>query len=451
MDSLTRENKMITGGIWQQILLFFFPLMLGSVFQLLYNTVDTMVVGQFVGTDGISAVGGASAMIVNLYVSLFVGISTGSTVVVSNFYGAKDREGVENAVHTSAAMAIVFGAALMVFGIATADPLLKLMNTPVNTIDASLAYLFIYCAGMIPNLCYNVGAGILRGIGDSKRPTYYLIVSTGVNIVLDLLFVAVLSMGVAGAALATIIAQAVSAVLCIRRLLRVDDIYRLRIRKIRFVKGYSSRILKIGIPAGIISMMYSVSNLLIQACINAFGTKTVAAWAVLGKIDSLYWMVTQALQMAITTFVGQNYGAGRMDRIRKCVPQGMLLTIILFGVYLATVFPMMRIIFGLFTRDQVVIGIGWMMTVNIVPYYCTFIPEQVLESVLQGMGNTIVPTCMTVFGVCVLRIIWCLMVVPRFHMVRTVVWSYPVTWAITSVLFIIYFTVYMRRRNPASI
>ncbi len=444
---MTDRKSLTEGKIWQKILVFFFPLMLGSIFQILYNMVDTIVVGQFVGTTGISAVGGAAATIINLFVSFFVGISTGATVVISHEFGAGSQEGVKKAIRTTAALALAIGAGLTVLGIASAREVLILMKTPEDTLRESVTYLRIYSAGMIPNVFYNMSSGILRGIGDSRRPTIYLVISTGVNIVLDLLLVAVIPLGVGGAALATIIAQAISALLCLRTLVKTEEPWRLVLSEIRFEQGYPSRILEIGIPAGITSMMYAISNIIIQASINSFGTATVAACAVVSKVDSLYWMIIGALQSAITTFSGQNFGAGKMERIRKGTWQSFGIAILITVMLCAVLLTFMPELLRLFTSDGEVISIGLRVCLWLVPFYALFLPEIVLNSVLQGMGDAIIPTIITVLSVCVTRIIWCVTVVPHWPKIEVVMECYPVTWGFTSVLFVFYFLWFTRKKG----
>ena len=265
----------------------------------------------------------------------------------------------------------------------------------------------IYYLGTIPSMIYNMGSGILRAVGDSKRPLYFLIASCLVNIVLDLLFVAVLGMGVSGAAIATIASQFFSAILTLIALLRTQDSYRLIVSKIRFHRDLLFDIIKIGLPAGLQSAMYSISNLLIQSSINSFGTDTIAAWTAYGKVDSIFWMIMGAYGVSITTFAGQNFGAGKYDRIKKSV----------------------RICLGLAAVTMRVVS----------PAYITYICIEILSGTCRGCGDSFFPMLLTCFGVCVLRILWITIAVPLRHEVATVAFSYPLTWTITSILFILYY------------
>lgn len=313
----TTENGITEGVIWKQLLLFFFPILFGTFFQQLYNAADAVIVGRFVGKEALSAVGGGTGTVINLLVGFFVGLSGGAGVVIAQYYGAKKADLVDYAVHTAIAFSILGGFVLMIGGILTAPAILTAMDTPADVLEPAILYIRIYYVGTIGNLIYNVGAGILRAVGDSRRPLYFLIASCFANILLDLLLIVCFGMGVAGAALATIGSQALSAVLVILALVRVQDMHRLDLRRIRINPGMLHHIVRIGFPTGLQSVMYSLSNIIIQAAINGLGTDTVAAWTVYGKMDALFWMTVSSFGIAITTFAGQNYGAGKMDRVKK--------------------------------------------------------------------------------------------------------------------------------------
>ena len=278
-------NRITEGVIWKQLLLFFFPILFGTFFQQLYNTTDAVIVGNFVGKEALASVGGPSATIINLLVGFFVGLSSGATVIISHYYGAKDERRVGDAVHTAIALSLAGGAIVMAIGIAISRICLEAMHTPADILELSLAYMRIYFAGTIPSMVYNMGAGILRAVGDSKRPLYFLIASCFLNIILDLLFVVALHLGVMGVAIATVLSQTISALMTVIALLRTQDCYALVLSKIRFHRQLFWNIIRIGLPAGTQSAMYAISNLLIQSSINSFGTDTVAAWTAYGKLD----------------------------------------------------------------------------------------------------------------------------------------------------------------------
>ena len=319
MNEKEKVNQITEGVIWKQLLLFFFPIVFGTFFQQIYNTADTIVVGRFVGKQALAAVGGSASQIANLIVGFFVGLSSGAAVVISQFYGAKDKKNLSKALHTAFAFSIAAGIVLTVVGIFLTRPALLLMKTPADVVEDSAVYLHIYFGGMVFNLVYNMGAAILRAVGDSKRPLYVLIITCVLNIILDLLFVVAFGMGVTGVAVATVTSQVISALIVTVMLLKTREIYVLKINQIRFDRRMLFSVLRIGIPAGLESVMYNISNIVIQVFVNNLGTDTVAAWGTLGKIDALFWMVINAFAISITTFVGQNYGAGKTRRMRKSV------------------------------------------------------------------------------------------------------------------------------------
>lgn len=439
------KNQITEGVIWKQLLFFFFPILLGTLFQQLYNTADTVVVGRFVGTQALAAVGGSTGQIVNLVVNFFVGLASGATVIIARYYGARDRIKLNNALHTAIALSIVGGIVTGIAGILLTPSLLKMMNTPADVIEGSTMYLRIYFAGIIFVFVYNIGSGILRAVGDSKRPLYFLIVCCFLNIFLDILFVVYLKLGVKGAAFATVISQAVSALLVILSLTKSVDIYRLRPNKIRCYKSLLIAIITIGLPAGLQSVMYGISNIIIQTSLNSLGTETVAAHTAFAKIDAIYWMISGAFSVSIITFIGQNYGARKFDRMKKSIKVCLLMDLIA-SLLLTTVMLLAGpYLLRLFTSDQEVIEIGMQIIHIIAPSYALFIFIEILSSSLRGMGNVVVPMLMTCGGVCVLRILWIFIFVRTHLSVTTILMSYPISWGFTAVLFIIYFMFYQKK------
>ena len=438
-DLVQNNRGIVEGVIWKQLLIYFFPILLGTFFQQLYNTVDAVVVGNYLGKEALAAVGGATGTIINLLVGFFVGLSSGATVVISQYFGSGDEEGVSRAVHTSIALSLAGGIFLTFVGIFGARWALEMMGTTADVIGGATDYMHIYFAGVIMNLLYNMSSGILRAIGDSRRPMIYLIICCLVNIVLDVLFVGFMHMGVAGAAIATISSQAVSAILTMRALMRTEECYKFVIKKLRVDFPLLGRILRIGFPAGIQSMMYSISNLLIQANINALGTDTMAAWTAFGKVDSIIWMVMGAFSVSVTTFVGQNWGAGKVDRVKTSIRTGMVVellsTLIMSGVILLTGQHLIR----LFTQDEGVIAISLMIMHCNVPLYASFVPIDLLSGGMRGMGNSLAPMLIICFGVCIFRVVWLFTAVPLNNNIITIVLSYPISWILTSIVMIIYY------------
>lgn len=448
-----KQNKITEGVIWKQLLLFFFPILFGTFFQQLYNAADAMIVGRFVGKEALSAVGGGTGTVIQVLVGFFVGLSSGATVIISQYYGAKRQEMVGYAVHTSVAFSIVAGFVMMAGGIAAAPAVLRAMDTPADVMGPSVLYIRIYFAGIVGNLIYNMGAGIMRAVGDSKRPLYFLIASCLTNIVLDVVFVVALRMGVAGAALATILSQALSAVLVILVLARTRDMHRLELRRIRLDGRMLQRIIRIGLPAGLQSIMYSSSNVIIQASVNSLGTDTVAAWTAYSKIDSVFWMIVSAFGISVTTFVGQNYGAGKKERVHKGVRVCMGMT---FG---ATILISLALYhwgvycYELFTTDAEVIDIGIRMMQYLVPTYFTYVAIEIFSGALRGVGDCWIPMIISCLGVCVLRVAWIAFAVPLRRDIYNIMFSYPLTWVITSLLFTGYYLFFSRlkRQKRASV
>lgn len=434
-----KQTDILTGSIPRQLLAFFLPIWFGTLFQQLYNTADTLIVGNFVGTNALAAVGATGAF-VNLLVGLFVGLCSGAGVVVAQSYGAKDLEAVDRQIHTALVFSVVIGAMLTVVGLLSAEPVLRLMGTPAEILGDAALYLRLYFLGMIPQILYNMGTNILRAAGDSKRPLYFLIVASLVNIVLDIVFIAIFHWGVAGAALATVLSQIASAVLTLRCLAGSQGIpWHLSAAKLRMERPILMAICRIGIPAAAQSALYNISNMVIQSCMNGFGTSTIAAWGVYGKIDFVFWMTVNSLGISITTFAGQNFGAQLYDRVRRsvrvCLAMAAGITLCISVVFYFAAEPLFR----LFSQDPEVIAVGVEMMHVLVPAYLTYVCIEILSGALRGCGDVRVPTLITVFGVCGLRILWLLVAVPVWHSVATVELSYPITWTLASLLFVVYY------------
>ena len=442
------KNGITEGVIWKQLLLFFFPILIGTFFQQLYNTVDTIIVGQFVGTEALAAVG-TTGTVINLLVGFFVGVASGATVIISQYFGANDRENLSKSVHTSMALAVAGGVVIMVFGIVTARPTMLAMGVPDDIMDDAVLYMNVYYLGIIGNLIYNIGTGVLRAIGDSRMPLYVLIVCCLANVVLDLLFVVVFHWDVFGVAFATILSQLISAVLLMIRLMGTQEAYRVELRKIRFHKDILKNVVRIGLPAGLQSVMYSFSNILIQASINSFGTTAIAAWAAIGKIDGFIWMVMNAFGIAVTTFAGQNFGAQKFDRmhrsVRVCLAMAFIATILLEVIFLAGG----EFILGLFSRDPAVIAEGVDITWHIAPTFVLYVCIEILSGALRGTGDSLVPMIMTCVGVCLLRVVWLYTAFAASPTLDTLYLSYPVSWAATLFALVVCYAVVVRKMPKA--
>ena len=440
MKQKTQNINQITEGIiWRQLLLFFFPIVFGTFFQQLYNTIDTVIVGQFVGKTALASVGGSATQLINLVVGFFTGLSSGAAVVIAQFFGAKDERSVKESLHTAYAFSILGSIVISALGIALSPQLLRWMNTPVELLADSTLYLRIYFAGILFVFIFNIGSSILRAVGDSKHPLYYLIACCFINIFLDLLLVVVFHLGVAGVAYATFLSQAISAILVTHKLMKSHSILTLKLREIRLYKNVLKSQLWIGLPTGFQSIMYSISNVIIQASLNQFGTETVAAWSAYGKLDAIFWMISGAIGISITTFVGQNYGAGKYSRVHKSVRICMGMDCIISFILILFLMLFRVPLFKLFTQDPAVIRIGSDMLALITPCYIFFVFIEVLAGALRGMGDVMIPTLITLLGVCVLRLIWVAIVLKVSPTINAIIYSYPVTWIATAILFIIYY------------
>lgn len=437
------SNPIIEGIIWKQLLIFFFPIVVGTLFQQLYNTVDAIIVGRFVGKQALASVGGSAAVLSNMVIGFFTGLSAGASVIISQFYGAKDSENVHKSLHTAYASSLIFGAVISVIGFVLTPWLLTIMKTPGDIYQDSVLYLRIYFGGIIFTLIYNMGSSILRAIGDSKRPLYFLIVCCFLNIVLDIVFVVFLHMGIAGAAIATVISQAVSSFLVTYSLTAAYGIMKLKQIKIHFTLFKSE--LKIGLPSGLQSCMYAITNIIIQASINSFGTDTAAAWAAYGKLDAIFWTVSGAFGIAVTTFAGQNYGAKRYDRVIKSTRVCLGMSLGVCSCLLAFLVAACRPLFHIFTTDQNVINLGVYMLRLITPSYILSVFVEILSSTLRAVGDVIVPTFIILGGVCFVRIPWVLFIVPITNEIFMLLLSYPLAWGMTLVLLVPYY--FYRRKK----
>lgn len=436
-----KENRAITDGILsKELIVFAIPIMIGTLFQQFYNMIDAIIVGRFVGKEALASVGGSTSQIVGLVLGFFIELSSGAAVVIAQYYGAKNRKELSNALHTAVTFCFISGSILSVIGYIGTPVFLTWMGTPEDTMDGSIAYLKIYFLGIIFTFLYNVGSAILRAVGDSKRPLYYLMVCCVVNTILDLILVLVFHMGIYGVAIATVFSQAVSAVLVFAALLKTKDTYKLKIKNMTICSKSLFEILKIGVPMGMQALMYSGSNVVIQIAINRLGTDTVAAWTMFTKIDAFYWMVLTGFGIAITTFAGQNYGAGKYRRVVESVSVCVRLTLV--GSIGMSIFFFIfgENLFDLFTKDGNVIDIGIEILRYMAPAYSLFVFIEIYSGALRGMGDVVIPTIMTCCGICIFRVLWIWFVVPIHPAIEVVTLSHPISWGVTALLYIVYWT-----------
>ncbi len=434
-----RENDLTQGNILGSLLRFFFPILFGMLFQQLYNTVDAIVVGRVAGHEALAAVGGSPAVIINLVIGVFTGLASGATVIISQFFGSRDDEQLKNAVHTILAFCLLAGAAMTVLGRLSVPWSLRVVKTPEDILELSAGYLRLYYLGSVPLLLFNVASGVLRAVGDSRRPLIYLGVCCALNIALDLLFVASFHMGVAGVAWATVLSQLVGAVLILVQLSRAKGPERLELGRLRIEALSLRRILYIGVPAAVQGAMYSISNIIIQSAVNEFGTVVVAAWTAVSKFDGIFWVTSNSFGAAICTFVGQCFGAGKYERMKEGVRKWLLVT-------LGTAMGISVLLLGLsrwglllFATERSVIDVAMRLLWYFVPFYAFWSFIEILSSTLRGAGDSVTPTIICLLGVCALRVAWIWLVVPRFHTLLCVSLSYPITWFVTAAVFIIYY------------
>ncbi len=438
------KNSITEGVIWKSLLAFSLPILFSSFLQQLYGTVDTIIVGRFCGDEALAAVG-ATGSLTNMLIGLFLGLATGAGVVISHNYGAKNDDGVSKAAHTAVAVALAGGVFLILLGTLFARPMLLLIRTPPDVIDLSTAYLTVIFSGMLFNMLYNVGSGILRAVGDSRRPLLYLVVSTAVNVVLDLLLVGRFRMGITGAALATVLSQGIASVLSIRRLMTVRDTYRISLRKIRFDGKSLARIVRIGVPSGLQAMSLSFSNVLVQRAINSFGSAVMAAWTAYSRLDNFPYLTVAALGMALTTFVGQNTGAGRIDRVKNGVRDGLGMMAAASVTIGAAGLLWGRAVLGLFTDSAEVVEYGVLMSRFLFPLYWIYGTIEVLSGAIRGMGKAFLSMTVGLCGLCGLRIVYILAVGALTHDIRALMGVYPTTWVITAAAFILCYRLAVRR------
>lgn len=432
------KGLMTEGSILKQLMNFALPLLLGNLFQQLYNTVDSVIVGNYVGSNALASVN-SSTPIINLLVSFFMGISVGAGVVISQYYGARNKEKLHDAVHSTMALAIVGSIILTLIGVICSPLILRLMGTPEDIMPESILYLQIYFGGIIGIILYNMGSGILRAIGDSKTPLYFLIVSSVVNIILDLVFVINFNMGVAGVALATLIAQCISAALTMYVLMKGKKEYGVILKDIRFHKTQVLKIVKIGLPSGVQNAIVSFSNVVVQSNINSFGTLAMAGCGSYTKVDGFAILPVMSFSMALTTFTGQNIGAEKYDRVKEGTKIGMILSTVITFTISAILLIFAPNILRIFSDNKEVIYYGTLMLKTLAPFYIFLALSHAISGVLRGAGLTSIPMIIMVCCWCFMRMAWILSLVPIFNDIRIVFLGYPITWFASALLLFIYY------------
>ena len=432
------KTRMTEGSISRKIILFAIPLFLGNLFQQLYNTADSLIVGNYLGSNALAAVS-SSGNLIFLMVGFINGIAMGAGVVIARYYGAKDRANLEKAIHTTVAFGIAAGIALTVIGMLLAPKILVLMGTPAEVLPESIAYFRTYFAGSIGVIMYNIFVGILQSVGDSRHPLMYLIISSCINVVLDIFFISGLGMGVGAAALATAISQFISAFLCLIHLLRAKEEYRLQLNKIRFDRQMLWQIIQNGVPSGFQNSVIAIANVFVQTNINAFGKMAMAGCGSYSKIEGFAFLPVTCFTMALTTFVSQNLGAKQYDRAKKGARFGVLCSIIiaeLIGVVIYTAAP---VLIAAFNSEPDVVHYGVMQSRTIALFYFLLAFSHCIAAVLRGSGNASVPMIVMLCDWCLFRVSYITVTVHFIPDIRVIFWAYPLTWSISSVIFLALF------------
>ena len=438
MNRTASSTLMTEGSIWKKIITFAFPLFLGNLFQQLYNTADSLIVGNFLGSDALAAVSSSGSLIF-LMVGFFNGIAMGAGVVVARYYGARQTDRLQRAIHTDVAFGIVAGILLTVIGLILAPQMLVWMGTPADVLPNSLLYFRIYFMGSLAFVLYNVFVGILQSIGDSKHPLNYLILSSIVNIVLDLLFVGVLKLGVGSAALATIISQFISALLCLRRLLRSPEEYRLVPSRIRFDTIMLKQIISNGLPAGLQNSIIALANVVVQSNINSFGKMAVAGCGAYSKVEGFGFLPITCFSLALTTFISQNLGAKQYDRAKRGARFGILCSITLAEIVGICVYFLSPYLIAAFNSDPEVVAYGTLQAHTITLFYFLLAFSHCIAGIMRGAGKATVPMFVMLCCWCIIRVTYITITVRIFPVINTIFWAYPLTWTLSSILFFLYY------------
>ena len=444
MKRLEHTTDLTEGVIWKKLLLYFLPLAAGTLFQQLYNAVDALVVGRFIGTGALAAVGGSPAIVIQLVIGFVVALSSGASVVIAQRYGADDRENTGRAVGTAICAFFIAGLLMTVLMLFLAKPILYMMRTPADTMADAILYMRLFFAGSLFMILYNMGAGILSAVGNAASTFFFLVVSCLCNIGLDLLFVTVFSMGVSGVALATVLSQMISCIFILRDLCRTKEIYRLTRENLQRDRKLLKQMMKIGLPTGLQSSMFGISNFILTVAINGLGTVVVASWAMSGKIDGIYWAVSQAFGTALMNFVAQNYGAGKTERIRRGARIGTIVFLIMTVILSVTILLLAKQILPIFTKDPAVQTTTWRIITFFVPVYVTWTLIEALGGILRGLGDTLIPAIIMAIGICAVRIIWVFTAYRTWPTLITISMCYPVSWVLTDLALGIY---YLKKRK----
>ena len=435
MAAINRSTDMTTGSIWKRMVSFAVPVFLGNLCQQLYNTVDSVIVGKFVGKQALAAVA-SSGNLIFMMTGFFMGLFIGAGIVIAQYFGAKNYEKVRAAVHTDFAFALCCGVLLTLLGVFFTPTILTWMRTPADVLDTSILYFRLYFLGSLATILYNAGMGILQAVGDSRSPLYYLVISSAVNVALDLLFVGAMDMGVAGA---TVISQVVSAVLCIIKLTRSDGPYRLEIKRIGFDLPLLKKITSQGVPSGVQNSIIAIANVVVQSNINTFGSDAMAGCGSYSKVEGFVFLPITAFAMALTTFIGQNLGAGQFDRAKQGARIGILCSMAMAELIGVALFFLAPYAMRLFNDDPAVVAIGVRQSHIEALFFCFLAFAHGVSAVLRGAGRAQVPMYTMLGCWCILRVSYITLALKVWPDIATIFWAYPITWSVSCVVFLLYY------------
>ncbi len=437
-----KSLDMLNGSILKKILLFFYPVFLASIFQQIYNTVDTIIIGKFVGKYALAAVGGSTGSLFNLFTGFAVGITSGASVIIAQQYGEGNNRQLSKAIQTAVIFNIILGTLFSFIVYMNAETILGFLGVPSEILSDSVLYLKVVFMGFVSSQLYNIGNSILRAVGETKKPVVYLIIACTINIILDLLFVVKFNLGVFGVAVATVIAQTFSAVLIFYELIFTNRYYKLVLKELLFDMKILKDLLLIGIPAGVQSALFSISNLTIQSSVNSLGTDYVASWTAIGKVISFYWLIIGSLGISSTTFVAQNFGAKKYDRVKKSIVECIKIALLFTTILSTLMYFFAPNILNLFVKDSEIIELGVKYLRMLAPTLALYIGFEVISGSLRGVGDAIIPSFLSLFGICFIRVIWILVVFNQNPTMENVVYCYPITWLTTTMLFIGYYLIF---------
>ncbi len=438
-SNISESRTLLTQGpIGKKILAFAFPLFLGSLFQQLYNTADSVIVGNFLGSDALAAVSSAGSLIFML-VGFFNGISVGAGVVTARYYGARDNKSLERSVHTTVAFGIVAGIILTVAGVLFTPQILRWMGTPADVLPSSIIYFRVYFSGSLAFVLYNIFVGILQSVGDSRSPLTYLIISSVTNVILDIFFVAVLDLGVGSAAFATVISQMLSAFLCLLRLMKTKEAYSIKLNHIRFDRLMLKQIIRNGLPTGLQNSIISFANVIVQSNINSFGKMAVAGCGAYTKIEGFGFLPITCFAMALTTFISQNLGAKEYDRVKKGARFGILCSVIIAEIIGIVLYVLAPLLISFFNNDPNVIHFGVVQAHTVAIFYFLLAYSHCLSAIFRGLGQSTVPMVVMLVCWCIIRVTYITVTIKFIPDISVIFWAYPLTWTLSSIVFTIFY------------